>query len=455
VGPLRAFTLQDFDGRKWQRTEEAELTGWASEELLSSDAALVGTTPNADLGTLARVDVTIGALREQRLPVSTFPRTVEVGGSWLYDAARDEVIGERTTTTDMSYEMTVQVPAITADSLRRNENAEVRGLDDFLVVPATEHSDEMRALALEITTEADGRYEQALALQSYLRDAQNFQYDTRVAPAQSDDAVWDFLETRRGYCVQFATAMSMLARTLGIPARLGVGFLPGTPDQDRVYTVTGKQSHAWPELYFPGTGWVRFEPTPAVQSGAPPVWSDPLVFATTAPNAPGFTAAPGATAGATSTQTSGPLSAGPDTDEGVPAELVPVGVLVLLALAAAGTALVARRGRGTPPLTAESAWGRLRARLTPFDIVWTDAQTPRQVVEIVRRRVVELRGEPLTDAGDAALLGLATEVQRDRYAPRPSTVPPEELESWVGRVLADVTRAVDTAPVEPGTRTAP
>jgi transglutaminase-like putative cysteine protease len=70
--------------------------------------------------------------------------------------------------------------------------------------------------------------------------------------------------------------MTMMARTLGIPARVGVGFLPGDNNGDGTYVVTGRKSHAWPELYFAGQGWVRFEPTPAVQSGLPPLWSDPF-----------------------------------------------------------------------------------------------------------------------------------------------------------------------------------
>src|SRR5690606_31594525 len=118
---------------------------------------------------------------------------------------------------------------------------------------------------------------QALALQTYFRDISNFRYDTRVPEARTEDAVWDFLTQRTGYCVQFATAMTIMARTLGVPARIGVGFLPGRADTSVVgrYVVSGRQAHAWPELYFADAGWVRFEPTPATQTGAPPVYADP------------------------------------------------------------------------------------------------------------------------------------------------------------------------------------
>ena len=81
--------------------------------------------------------------------------------------------------------------------------------------------------------------------------------------------------TKQGYCVQFATAMIMMARSAGIPARMAIGFLPGSATQG-VWTVTAADAHAWPELYLDGIGWTRFEPTPAVRSGAPPVYASDL-----------------------------------------------------------------------------------------------------------------------------------------------------------------------------------
>ena len=118
-----------------------------------------------------------------------------------------------------------------------------------------------------------------MALQTFFHATSNFTYDTHVAPARSDDAVWDFIQSTHGYCVQFATSMTIMARTLGIPARVAVGFLPGEAGDDGRYVITGRESHAWPELYFQDYGWVRFEPTPAIQTGALPVWSDPFAGA--------------------------------------------------------------------------------------------------------------------------------------------------------------------------------
>ncbi|NKY08781.1 transglutaminase domain-containing protein, partial [Cellulomonas hominis] len=289
VGPLRSFTLRDFDGRSWQRDPGADLTDWDRGGLLASTPGLVGATPDASRGTLTAVDVQVGALREQRLPVSTFPRTVDIDGRWSYDPARDEVVGQDRTDVDTRYSMIVEVPDLEPDLLRSTSGEVPDDVTGYLDVPGTEHEQDLRDLAAEITAGATTTYDRALALQSYFRDGTQFRYDTSVEAGESDDAVWDFLESRRGYCVQFATAMTVLARTLDIPARLGVGFLPGELGSDRVYRVTGADAHAWPELYFPGTGWVRFEPTPAVQTGPPPSWSNPF-------RAAGPSASPSATA---------------------------------------------------------------------------------------------------------------------------------------------------------------
>jgi hypothetical protein len=100
-----------------------------------------------------------------------------------------------------------------------------------------------------------------LALETYLR---SFPYDLQVArPPEGRDVVDYFLfDLQRGYCDYFASAMVVMARSVGIPARLAVGYAMGRYDPQReAYVVTEKNGHAWPELYFLGYGWIPFEPT--------------------------------------------------------------------------------------------------------------------------------------------------------------------------------------------------
>ena len=109
--------------------------------------------------------------------------------------------------------------------------------------------------------------EQARALQDHLR---TFTYSLEVQRGHSEDALEDFLfTTQTGYCEQFAGAFAAMARSIGLPARVAVGFTPGDedPDEPGLYHVRGEYAHAWPEVYIAGAGWVLYEPTPG--RGAP------------------------------------------------------------------------------------------------------------------------------------------------------------------------------------------
>jgi transglutaminase-like putative cysteine protease len=146
--------------------------------------------------------------------------------------------------------------------------------DDDLTIP-----DRSKALVQkwsdQVTAGKDNGLDKAIAIQDHLRNAAVYTYTLDLGDPKRDssgrllDPIQQFYETRRGYCVQFATAMIMMARAQGIPARMAVGFLPGTRSGDK-YVVRASDAHAWPELYFQGYGWLRFEPTPGVRSGTPP-----------------------------------------------------------------------------------------------------------------------------------------------------------------------------------------
>ena len=97
--------------------------------------------------------------------------------------------------------------------------------------------------------------------------AVEFQYSLDVKQGHGNRAIEDFLERRTGYCEQFAGTFAAMARHLGMPARVAVGYTPGTLGEEGQYSVAGRNAHAWPEVWFDGLGWVPFEPTPG--RGAP------------------------------------------------------------------------------------------------------------------------------------------------------------------------------------------
>ena len=120
-------------------------------------------------------------------------------------------------------------------------------------------------LAREVTADAQTPYDQALALQQWFRS--QFEYSLEVQAGHGSNAIESFLQRRVGYCEQFSATFAAMARTLGIPTRVAVGFTPGVVNDDGWYSVLGKNAHAWPEVWFDDIGWVLFEPTPG--RGAP------------------------------------------------------------------------------------------------------------------------------------------------------------------------------------------
>jgi transglutaminase-like putative cysteine protease len=461
IGPLRAFTLTSFDGRSWASSSSSQngaTRNAATGQLLSPDPLLSGKAPDPSLGTVADVSLQIGQLRDRHLPISTFARALDVHGSWDYTPATDTVTGSSATTQGMHYAMTVEVPQLTAAELRDASVGNPRDGGATLQLPKTAHSSDVAALARQITRGSRTAYDQALALQQYFRSAQNFTYDTRVAPARSGDAVWDFLQSKHGYCVQFATSMVVMARDLGIPARLGVGFLPGdlSGNDSGIYSVTGQDSHAWPELYFEGYGWVRFEPTPAVQTGAPPTWSDPYANVGNGSTVPGDIKPTGESSVAPNTAPTGHTTTAPVATASTPWLAVGVTTALVLLVATVVIALVVRRRfvRG-PVLTPERAWSRARRKLADLGVTWSDSDTPRTASVAVLRQVEERAGRPAPDHAERALRALATTVERVRYAPTPPDVIADDLEAWVDELVTGVGATLSDRSRRDGAPTAP
>jgi len=260
--------------------------------------------------------------------------------------------------------------------------------------------------AQRVVTEADATtaIDQALALQSYFTDGE-FEYSEQ-APVREDydgtsaEVVGRFLEAKSGYCVHFSSAMAVMARSLGIPARIAVGFTPGEyvaedDDDPAHYVVTTANLHAWPELYFDDIGWVRFEPT--VGRGDKPVFidedRDPANPSSSPTPTPSSTrsAAPSASA---SPSPSATASAGNANDLGsaivvaVTVGALAVGAIVVLLLPLLPALVrivrrVRRYWRVRRQQSAADAWAEVSD--TAIDLGWkAAATTPREFEDLVR-----------------------------------------------------------------------
>jgi hypothetical protein len=134
--------------------------------------------------------------------------------------------------------------------------------DRYLQVPE-DIAPQLSELALEITAPYDTVYDKVQAITNYLR--KEIKYETKITstpPKNRDPVLWVLFDYKKGFCMYDASAETLMLRSIGIPARMAVGFVEGAYDElEGHYVVTYKDSHAWPEVYFPGIGWVEFEPT--------------------------------------------------------------------------------------------------------------------------------------------------------------------------------------------------
>jgi len=152
--------------------------------------------------------------------------------------------------------------ALTAEQLRQAGTDYPSWVAPYLQVPE-DISARVRQLAAALAQQVDNPYDRAQMLTAYLRAQMAYRNPLPAPPPPGKDPVdWFLFEAQEGFCTYYATAEVVLLRLMGIPARLAVGYAQGRYT-DGAYQVRERDSHAWPEVYFPGVGWVPFEPTVA------------------------------------------------------------------------------------------------------------------------------------------------------------------------------------------------
>ena len=343
--------------------------------------------------------------------------------------------------------------------------AKPTGMGSYLTVPAALHP--LISLAQQITAGDSTPYARAQALQGWLRDTSRFTYDVHATEPDNEHALHNFLyNTRRGYCQQFSFAMTVLARLLGIPARVAVGYDQGTNLGRGRYEVQTSDAHAWTQLYFPGLGWTTWDATPAgggvgqVNAG-PPLYTVPAGPGGGGPGVPGQQTPPGTgkpppnpTHGrvpnevpgvgisgklAGTIQGSGAAGAPGGTGSSPPVLLIVLAALVLVALAAPRVArswtrrrrwLTARGDTGQ----AHAAWAELLDGMEDLGIEHGPGETPRALATRIAGQQ-ELNGD-----ARAALDRLARAEELASYArqPGPATTLAADLAAVRGALAASV-----------------
>ena len=376
-------------------------------------------------------------LAQSLLPVPQGTRTVAIHGDWRLDAQTRTIFSASTNTRGATWSVTADLPDPNPRTLQAGGLLH-RPAGDFpsylaidLQVPDL-LPPEVAATARAWTAGASTAYEAAVDIQQHFTSGA-FTYDQDVSYQNGPAGFVQFLTDRRGFCEQFATTMAAMMRTLGVPARVAIGFTAGTPNAGHdVWTITGADAHAWPEVWFDHVGWVRFEPTPLTGGRAiTPAYTEGGAggrggISTGPPTVP-TVPAPGASASQPAkldrldaSHGGGGAALGRGGSGGVVGWVWGgVGVLVLLALLSAPLCAdrLARRRRLSPGGSVELVWRQLLDDAADRLVPVRAPDSPRMAGRRLRAVL-----ESSAHAGPAvvgALGRLVAAVEQARYAPGP------------------------------------
>ncbi|RFU22581.1 transglutaminase family protein [Geodermatophilus marinus] len=370
--------------------------GWTvgnldGEQAVAGNAALA-PLPGRRPGRQVEALITALGHEDRFLPVLFSPLAVGVAGAerWRFDPSTATVFGRDTSTAGQTWSVVAVEP--------RPDLAELSTAGELApAVPLVERhtalpplDPSVTDLVAAVTAGATTPYERAQALYAHFTDPANgFSYSLATPAGTSGDDLVDFLAGRRGYCEQYAGAMAVLARAAGLPARVVLGYTPGTPQPDGSRLVTSDDAHAWVEVYFDDLGWIPFDPTPidadrAVElPWAPRPQQEEVAERTDAPAAP----LPGPVAPAPQVDplAEPDLTATPAAEAGTPVGPVLAAGGAVLGIAAlgatpAGLRALQRRRRvssGEPG----ALWDELTATARDLDLPSDPAWTPRRAGE--------------------------------------------------------------------------
>ncbi|TMR97060.1 transglutaminaseTgpA domain-containing protein [Nonomuraea basaltis] len=454
---LRIFALDTFDGQQFGMTQPK-----GSPENRTDNGPLPQPPGLSDKPTVKNVVSNIQISDEiERLSFLPLPypaREIRVDGDWRADVDTLMVFSTRDVAAGLEYEVATSEPEPTADLLDSLDSTQPGPGERYMKLPEN-LPPEIYQLAEQETANATSAYDAAVKLQEFFTKTGNFTYTLRTQ-GHGNSALRDFLtRDRAGYCEQFAASMAVLARLVGIPSRVAIGYTGGTKIGDR-WEVTTSDSHSWPELYFEGVGWLPFEPTPsgALGQGSArvPAYTQP------APRATGDAATP--TPGSTSSSADDPVDpqerqnprALDRESQLAPGTLPPddsmpligkigigAGALLLLLMIPAGVRLITRNRRvrtlgwkvsepsdeltarmvsgegaaGRHPAVA-AAWAELDDILYDYGMARETSETPRA---LARRLTQQYEFD---SASAAAITAIATAVERVLFARDPGRIGP-------------------------------
>lgn len=438
---LRVAVLNRFTGQEWSSGDRDVARDDAADGALPLPTGLDASVPRAEYDYQVRINDDFDSTW---LPTQFPAAAVLADGDWRFDPATMDFLAadDELDTRGMDYSMTAIEPDYGTDGRYFRDAPSGSVPEEALELPDNVPA-LVRDLSRSVTAPATNDYERALMLQRWFRQDGGFRYDLRRAPDGTGSGTLEaFLseDGRVGYCEQYASAMAVMARVLGIPARVSIGFLEASPLGGNRWEYSSQDLHAWPELYFAGAGWVRFEPTPSGRVESVPNYSDVPVggIGEDDPSAPSTQPQSGGTA----TVAPNPVPSRPavqpedsgaqqGAEESSAGRILAIGAGVLLLLSLVVLLVIgprsarakARRSRleGGP----DELWAELRATSLDLGVPWPDGRSPREVGAVLLDHLADPGSEPVerprTGAAAApaaadALDRLVLAVERTRYA---------------------------------------
>lgn len=244
---LALTALARFDGTRWTPL---------AEDARVADGTLSAPTPNAEL---VLQQITVKKLGGQLAPAQRTASSASwTGRTLLYADEAGALFVDGGLQPGYQYQVTSGGGQATGSELR-GTTVDRAPNSIYYDLPAGVPQ-EIFDIAQAVTAQATTPFDRALALQTWFRT--QFKYSTTVQRGHNDDAMLNFLSIKKGYCEQFSATFATMARAIGLPARVMVGFTQGQLRADGLYHVAGRHAHAWDEVWFDGYGWQVFDPTP-------------------------------------------------------------------------------------------------------------------------------------------------------------------------------------------------
>jgi protein-glutamine gamma-glutamyltransferase len=267
----RGVGLTSFDGKRWfnDNTDQLPVSPASSDRFLLPSSEGWQSRGHVAL----RYRVLLAPLSTDVLFVAAVPRQLKGRIRLLSMDQTQSLHNPQRDNAPLGYDVVTEASVPTPGELRRTSSDFPPGIRlTYLKTPGLNPA--VADLARQVTASVTGNYDRALAIQNYLR--RNFGYTLDPTGIDPNDPIGSFLlKSRQGYCEYFAAAMALMLRTINIPSRPVNGFQLGSYNRvGKDFVVRARDAHTWVEVYFPGYGWIPFDPTPPDPSQVAETWSE-------------------------------------------------------------------------------------------------------------------------------------------------------------------------------------